>query len=382
MKGFQVRLNIDELVKPVIQPPRRIPFSARAVVEEKLKELEKQDIIEKIDEPTVWLSPIHIVKQLDKVCMVVDISVANKAIKINRRVLPTPEEVFCELDGAQFFSKIDLNSAYHQIELHPDSRYITAFSTHIGNYRSKTLFFGCSSASDEFDKCVQGQLASLIGVKSIADDILVFGKSIDEHNANLEALLIRLLEAGLTINRKECVIGVKEVSFFGHWVSAACIRPMIKETLREIQRPQTKSEVRSYMGIVNFIGKYIPGFSTVVAGFVWGAKREAAFQAILKEIKSPRMLQHFDPAKKTEVIVDASPVGLCAILAQEDRPVLFVIRKLSKVETRYSQTEREALAVVWSCERLHFYLYGIDFVVLSDHQPLEILYSPKGKPAA
>ena len=99
----------------------------------------------------------------------------------------------------------------------------------------------------------------MIGVKSIADDILVFGKSIDEHNANLEALLIRLLEAGLTINRKECVIGVKEVSFFGHWVSAACIRPMIKETLREIQRPQTKSEVRSYMGIVNFIGKYIPG---------------------------------------------------------------------------------------------------------------------------
>ena len=180
-------------------------------------------------------------------------------------MLPTPEEVFCELDGTQFFSKIYLNSAYHQIELHLDSRYITAFSTHIGNYRSKTLFFLCSSASDEFDKCVQGQLASLIGVKSIADDILVLGKSIDEHNANLEALLIRLIEAGLTTNRKKCVIGVKEVSFFGHWVSAAGVRPMNKDTLREIQRPQTKSEVRSYMGLVNFIGKYIPGFSTVVA---------------------------------------------------------------------------------------------------------------------
>ena len=164
LKGFQLRLNIDESVEPVIQPPRRIPCSARAVVEEKQKELEKQDNIENIDKLTVWLSPIHIVKQLDKVRMVVDMSVANKAIKRNRQVLPTPEEVFCELDGAQFFSKIDLNSAYHRIELHPDSRYITAFSTHIGNYRSKTLFFGCSSASDEFDKCVQGQLSSLIGV--------------------------------------------------------------------------------------------------------------------------------------------------------------------------------------------------------------------------
>ena len=94
LKGFQLRLNIDESVKPVIQPPRRIPFSARAVAEEKLKELEKQDIIEKIDEPTVWLSPIHIVKQLDKVRMVVDMSVANKAIKRNRRVLPTPIKLF------------------------------------------------------------------------------------------------------------------------------------------------------------------------------------------------------------------------------------------------------------------------------------------------
>ena len=154
MKDFQLKLNIDESIKPVIQSSRRIPFSARAVVEEKLKELEKQDIIEKVDEPTIWLSPIHIVKQPDKVRMVTDMSVANKAIKRDRRVLPTPEEVFCELDGAQFFSKIDLNSAYHQIELHPESRYITTFSTHVGNWRYKTLFFGCNSASDEFDKCV------------------------------------------------------------------------------------------------------------------------------------------------------------------------------------------------------------------------------------
>ena len=105
------------------------------------------------------------------------------------------------------------------------------------------MFFRCSSASNELDICVQGKLASLIGVKSISDNILVFGKSIDEHNAHLGALLIKLLEAGLTINRKICVIGVKEVSFFGHWVSVAGVRPMIKDTLREIQRPRTKSEV-------------------------------------------------------------------------------------------------------------------------------------------
>ena len=146
------------------------------------------------------------------------------------------------------------------------------------------------------------------------------------------------------------------------------------------------------MSLVTFIGKFIPDFSTVVApisalmgknaDYVWGPLQEGAFQAILTEIKSPRILRHFDPKKGTDVIVDASPVGLSAILSQEDRSVLCVSRKLSKVETRYSQTEREALAVVWACERLHYYLHGIKFTVLSDHKPLEVLYSPRGKSAA
>jgi hypothetical protein len=392
IKGVQLRLSIDETVKPVIQPPRRTPYSARSVVEDKVEELERDDIIERVEEPTEWLSPIHIVKQPDKVRMVVDMSVANHAIQRTRRILPTPEEVLCDLDGAQFFSKVDLNSAYHQVELHPDSRYITTFSTHCGTFRSKRLFFGCNSASEEFDNILTGKLVGLRGVKSIADDILVFGKTQVEHDCNLKALLVRLLESGITVNKGKCVLGVKEVSFFGQWVTGQGIRPMIKDTLREVQRPQNKGEVRSYMGMVNFIGKFIPNFSTVVApisemlgkkvAFVWGKAQEDAFQAILREIKSPRVLQHFDPSKRTEVIVDASPVGLCAILTQDDRPVLCVSRKLSKVETRYSQTEREALAVVWACERLHFYLYGINFIIWSDHQPLEILYSPRGRPAA
>ena len=392
MKGVELKIKIDETVRPVIQPPRRIPLSMRQVVEEKIEELLRDDIIEKADGPTTWLSPVHVVKQTDKVRMVVDMSVANTAILRSRRTLRTPEEIFCELGEAKYFSKVDLNSAYHQISLHPDSRYITAFSTHIGTYRWKRVFFGMSNASEDFDDSLAGKLSGLLMVMAAADDILVWGRTREEHDDNLHQLLVRLLEAGLTINRKKCVFGVEEVSFFGHYVSAAGVRPMINDNLREIKRPQTKSEVRSYMGLVNFIGKYIPGFSTTVAPisgmlsktaeYSWGEEQERAFQAILKEIKSPRMLSHFDPKKETEIIVDASPVGLCAILAQEDRAVLMVSRKLSKVETRYSQTEREALAVVWACERLNFYLYGIFFTVRSDHKPLEILYSPRGKPAA
>ena len=167
---------------------------------------------------------------------------------------------------------------------------------------------------------------------------------------------------------------------------------MINDNLKEIQRPQNKSDVRSYIGLVNFIGKFIPNFSTIIATIssmlsktavsIWGEEQEEAFQTVLEEIRSPRILQHFDPLKETSIIVDASPVGLCAILVQEEKPVLFTSRKLTQVEQRYSQTEREALSVVWACERLHLYVYGIDFEVVTDHKALEILYSPKGKPAA
>ena len=123
-----------------------------------------------------------------------------------------------------------------------------------------------------------------------------------------------------------------------------------------VVRQEDKAEVRSCIGLVNFIGKFIPNFSTRIAPissmlskeavFVWGEAQEEAFQSVLEEIRSPRILQYFDPKKETSLIVDASPVGLCGILAQEDKPVLFVSRKLTKVESRYSQTEREALSVV------------------------------------
>ena len=392
MKDVELRLDIDESVTPAVQSTRRIPFSQRKAVESKIGELLKEGIIEKVEGHTPWLSPIHVVRQADKVRMVVDMTVANRAIRRSRRTLPTPEEMHFEISGSQYFTKLDMNSAYHQITLAPESRNITAFTTHCGTFRYKTLFFGCSSASEDFANELGKKLAGLEGVIAIADDMLIHAKTKEEHDKRLLAVLVRLLEAGITLSRGKCVFGVKEVSFFGQYISGKGTRPMINDNLKEIQRPQNKSEVRSYIGLVNFIGKFIPNFSTIIAPissmlsktavYIWGEEQEEAFQTVLEEIRSPRILQHFDPLKETSIIVDASPVGLCAILVQEEKPVLFTSRKLTQVEQRYSQTEREALSVVWACERLHFYVYGIDFEVVTDHKALEILYSPKGKPAA
>ena len=319
MKDVELRLDIDESVTPAVQSTRRIPFSQRKAVESKIGELLKEGIIEKVEGHTPWLSPIHVVRQADKVRMVVDMTVANRAIRRSRRTLPTPEEMHCEISGSQYFTKLDMNSAYHQITLAPESRNITAFTTHCGTFRYKTLFFGCSSASEDFANELGKKLAGLEVVIAIADDMLIHAKTKEGHDQRLLAVLVRLLEAGITLSRGKCVFGVKEVSFFGQCISGKGTRPMINDNLKEIQRPQNKSEVRSYIGLVNFIGKFIPNFSTIIAPissmlsktavYIWGEEQEEAFQTVLEEIRSPRILQHFDPLKETSIIVDASPVG-------------------------------------------------------------------------
>ena len=127
----------------------------------------------------------------------VDMREANAAIKRVRHPIPTVEDVSFELNGAKYFSKLDLSQAYHQFELDEASRYITTFSTHVGLFRYKRLNYGTNAAAEIFQYTLQTQLQGLCGVKNIADDILVYGKTRDEHDSNLEKCLQRLSTKGL-----------------------------------------------------------------------------------------------------------------------------------------------------------------------------------------
>ena len=145
LKDFQVKLHIDTNVQPTCQPHRRVPFHVRQKVEKELQKLEDDDVIEKVTGPTPWVSPIVTPpkpKDPDKVRICVDMRQANTAIQRERHITPTMDDVIHELNGAKVFSKLDLNAGYHQLELHPASRYITTFTTHLGLRRYKRLNFG------------------------------------------------------------------------------------------------------------------------------------------------------------------------------------------------------------------------------------------------
>ena len=248
---------------------------------------------------------------------------------------------------------------------------------------------------------MQAQLQGLQGVKKIADDIIVFGKTRKEHDSNLEQCLQRISNKGLRLNQSKCTFLDKTLSFFGQVFSSQGCKPDPKrvEDLQNAPIPRNVHEVRSLLGMANYSIKYIANFATITsplreltkknAHFEWTEKHQNAFNDLTQALSSAQCLAYFDKDKITYVTVDASPVAVSAILSQktkdknDEKVVAYASRALTDVEKRYSQTEKEALAIIWGVEHFHLYLYGNEFTLLTDHKPLEVIYgSRKSKPSA
>uniref|UniRef100_A0A3P9MCB8 Gypsy retrotransposon integrase-like protein 1 n=1 Tax=Oryzias latipes TaxID=8090 RepID=A0A3P9MCB8_ORYLA len=399
LKDFQLKLHIDKSVQPVAQPVRRVPFSLRKQVEEKLKQLEDADVIERVNGPTPWVSPLVVVHGKKEPRLCVDMRRANEAIIRERHPIPIIDEILENMTGATMFSKLDLKWGYHQIELEPESRSITTFVTHTGLWRYKRLMFGISSAPEIYQHIIGQVLQGIPGVHNISDDIIVSGETMQQHDERLHQVLQRLKENHLTVNRKKCQFQMTQLEFMGHVLSKNGIGAAQSkiEAVENTRRPTNAAEVRSFLGLVNYCGRFIPDLATTSEPlrkltrqsykWTWGSEQESAFVELKRQLTSSHVMAYFRQEAETHVIVDASPVGLGAILSQQQRdgtfrPVYYASRALSDVERRYSQTEKEALAIVWACEKFHVFLYGKDFVLVTDHKPLETIYSPKSKPPA
>ena len=402
LKDYELKLHIDETVTPVAQSARRIPFHLRKKVSTELKRLEQEGIIEKVDGPTPWISPlVAIPKKNGDVRLCVDMRMPNQAIQRERHPTPTVDDLVDALNGASTFSKLDLRTGYHQLSLAPESRYITTFATHEGLRRYARLNFGTNSASEIFQNVISEQIQNIPGAINISDDIIVYGKSPEEHNTALHAVLKRFDNSGLTLHPDKCEFNKSSLAFFGFVFSADGISPDPEKVkaIHEACPPSSTSEVRSFLGMVTYCAKFIQNFSDITkplreltkknVQFHWEQQHQQAFQEVKDALTSDTVMAYFDKRKQTELTTDASPWGLSAILSQctpgsEDRRIVaYVSRSLTPVEQRYSQTEREALAIVWAMERLHTYLYGGHFTLLTDCKPVElILNNRKSRPPA
>ena len=398
LKDTQIKLHIDTSVPPVAQRFRNAPFHLRKQIEQQLNDLQEADIIEDATGPTPWVSPIVVVPKANdpntvRIC--VDMRAANKAVIRERHPTPTMDELIAELNGSTVFSKLDLKSGYHQLELDPESRYITTFATHVGLKRYKRLNFGISSASEVFQNAIRQTIEGIPGVLNVSDDILVHAPDQASHDERLNTLFKRLLEHGLTLNKQKCQFCKSTISFFGLVFSAQGVSPDPEkvDAIHEAARPTSAQEVRSLLGMASYSSRFIPNLSTITAPlrslmikgakFEWNQEHEAAWQALKGSISKTAVSAYFDTAKHTTLYVDASPVGLGAMLTQEGRTIIYASRSLTPTEQRYSQIEREALAIAWGVNRLHTYLFGRNFTVVTDHKPLiPIFGKPKIVPSA
>lgn len=241
-------------------------------------------------------------------------------------------------------------------------------------------------------------LAGCEGCLNYIDDIIVFGSTKQQHDERARKVENRLKEFNVTLNMQKCVSGVKEIEFLGHHLSSKGIQPKHDKiiAIEQFRAPSTSEETRSFLGLVNYVGKFIPDLATITeplrrltrqdVKFEWKQEQQQAFDALKSHMSKENTLGYYNVKDRTQIIADASPVGLGAVLIQfknnEPRIISYASRSLSQTEQKYAQTEKEALALVWAMEKYHYYIFGREVELVTDHKALEIIFSPKAKPCA
>lgn len=258
--------------------------------------------------------------------------------------------------------------------------------------------FGINCAPEIFQKTLEKILAGCIGCLNYIDDIIIFGPDQKTHDHRLKVVLNRLKEFNVLLNKDKCVIGATVIDFLGHRLSANGIKPTHDKILaiQQFRPPKTAEETRSFLGLVNFVGKFIPNLADTTEPlrrltrkenkFTWDDEQQKAFEKIKTHMTKETTLGFYKANDRTQIIADASPYALGAVLVQfkeaEPRIISYASRSLSKTEQKYAQTEKEALALIYAMERFHFYVFGREVELVTDHKALEILFGPKAKPCA
>ncbi len=390
----KLHLEIDETVKPVTLPVRKVPLAVKQPLKKEIECLVEKGVLEPVDVPTDWVSSMVVVKKSNgKIRLCIDPKPLNKALKRNLYPLPVIDELLPELTNAKVFSVVDAKNGFWHVELDDESGYLTTFGTPWGRYRWTRMPFGISPAPEEFQRRLVQALDGLDSVKPIFDDILVFGvgetkaDAIADHDKKLTALLERCRAKGVKLNRDKLKLRLPEVTFMGHVISEEGLKadPVKVQGIKEMPIPENKQDVKRLMGMVNYLQRFTPNLSDVSAPlrdllkeenqFHWDEDVQGrSFGEVRKTISEAPTLKYFDPQKAVELQCDASQRGLGACLLQDGQPVAYASRAMTETESRYAQIEKEMLAIVFGVGRFEQYVYGRPVHVETDHKPLESIF--------
>jgi len=383
---YKIKLKDDAV--PVIHAARKVPIALKDRLKTELNRLTDLGIVKKVEEPTEWVSSLVIIEKDNgdlRLCL--DPKELNDNIKREHYHIPTRSEVTHDIAGAEYFSKLDASSGFWQIPLDEDSAKLCTFNTPYGRYCFLRLPFGISSAPEVFHRTVEQLFEGIDGVKSVHDDIIVWGRNLSDHDEHLRAALTKAREVGLKLNLKKCRFRAKEITFLGDKITSNGVLPDPKkvEAINNMPQPTCKIELQRYLGMVNYLGKFVPNLSSKTVAlrslleekseWQWQPEHEEEWKQLNDFLTTEPVLKYFDSARRTKISSDASKKGLGAVLLQEHdgvwKPVAYASRVLTTAEQRYATIEKETLGTVFACDKFHEFIYGLpDVIAETDHKPL------------
>ena len=400
LKGFKAKLKLKPGSKPQFCRPRQVPYALKDAVDRELKHLEDRKVIERIPH-SEWATPLVAVPKGDgsvRLCGDYRRTV-NPSLEIDQYPLPLPEDLMAALTGGYKFSKLDLSAAYQQMILDEDLHPYVVINTQKGLFKYLRLPFGVASALALFQQAMDTILQGLSHVICYLDDILITGATHEEHLTNLAEVLSRLSNHGLRLKQEKCSFMQDSIEYLGHHIDTTGIHTATSkvEAISKAPSPKNVSELRSFLGMVNYYGKFIPNlagklhplYALLKNGTKWNWSVECAqaFDEIKTLLVQAPVLVHYNPKLPLKLAGDASNYGIGAVLSHVDstgqeHPIAFTSRTLSVSEKNYSQIEKEALSLIVGIRKFRKHIYGRHFTLVTDHRPLTALFGPKsGVPA-
>lgn len=383
--SHQIELTTDTPVRTKCYP---VPYMMRAEIQKELDTMLDMDIIEESDSP--FAAPIVIVKKKDgtnRFC--IDYRKLNKVTLFDPEPMTKPDDIYAKVQGSKFLSKIDICKGYWQIPVRQEDQVKTAFVTpESGAFQFKRMPFGLMNSGATFNRMMRKLLKNLNNVCSYIDDILIFTNTWQDHLNVMKELFKRLSKHNLTVKASKCMFAFDKLDYVGHNISGSQIS-VIDDNVEKVvnaPRPVTKKNVKSFIGLTSYYRNLIPNFADIAYPLTeltkkgkphivqWETKHEHAFNTLKSKLVDKPILQMPDWNKQFVVQVDASDKGLGAALLQwydnQLLPVAYASRKLLPREQNYATIEKECLAIVYAVKKFREYLFGVSFVLQTDHQPL------------
>ncbi|KAL0151257.1 hypothetical protein M9458_053448 [Cirrhinus mrigala] len=317
----------------------------------------------------------------------------------NRYPLPLTNTALDALSGARFFTKLDLRSAYNLVRIREGDEWKTAFITPTGHYETLVVPFGLCNSPSVFQQFINNVLRDMLGRWCYAylDDILIYSKTLEEHTQHVRAVLWRLLAHQLYCKLEKCAFHQHTTTFLGFVISSqgVAMDPQKLEAVRSWPLPTSLKQLQRFQGFANFYRRFIQGFSATAApltaltkpsrrDFQLTPEAIQAFKKLCLLFTTAPVLIHPNPAKPFVVEVDASDVGVGAVLSQRGpdeklHPCSFFSRKFNPTQQHYGIGDRELLAIKWALEEWRHWLQGGSdpFTVWTDHQNLTVIRQTK-----